>query len=323
MSGFDLGTFKYKPALLATAVCTSVLGWGFMDDARAETFRFENPNDSVVGFTFVFKTRDHDTLLDVARQNGLGFDDMRQANPKVDTWVPGDGTEVVVPTLYVLPDTPRTGIVINRAEKRLYYFPPDNPDEVRIYTISVGKDAMGTPLGNFKVIEKRKDPTWTPGPNVRAAHAARGDILPAQVPPGPDNPLGAYAMRLSDPDYLIHGTSMPWGLGMEVSGGCIRMYPEGIEELYGLVDVKTPVNIIDQPYKVGWRGNDLYLEVQTGEKSVRRKAREVIPESVLNTEGLTIDWEAVERAVEQDTGIPQVVGSRRTPSDGTYLPMIF
>ncbi|EGV28423.1 ErfK/YbiS/YcfS/YnhG family protein [Thiorhodococcus drewsii AZ1] len=314
---------KRNRVWFVSVMCVSLLGWGGSTSALAETFRLENPNDSVVGVPFYFKARNKDTLLDIARQNNLGFDDMRQANPNVDIWVPGDGTEVMVPSLFVLPNVPREGIVINRAEKRLYYYPPEDPSEVRIYTISVGKDAMGTPLGNFKVIQKRKDPTWTPGPNVRAMHAARGDILPPQVPPGPDNPLGRYAMRLSNPDYLIHGTSMPWGLGMEVSGGCIRMYPEGVEELFGLVDVDTPVAIIDQPYKVGWRGNDLYLEVQTGEKSVRQSARSVIPEAVANAEGVEVDWEGVERAVKEDSGVPQVVGHRSSSNNGSYLPMIF
>ncbi|MBK1719608.1 L,D-transpeptidase family protein [Thiocystis violacea] len=321
MNGIDLG--GRGRSWLATAVCASLLGWGAIEDARAETFRLENAGDSVVGVPFYFTARAKDTLLDIARQNNLGYADMRQANPKVDMWVPGEGTEVMVPSFFVLPNVPREGIVINRAEKRLYYYPPNNPNEVRIYTISVGKDAMGTPLGSFKIIEKRKDPIWTPGPNVRASHAAHGDILPAQVPPGPDNPLGRYAMRLSNPDYLIHGTSMPWGLGMEVSGGCIRMYPEGVEELFGLASVDTPVAIIDQAYKVGWLGNDLYLEVQTGEKSERKSARGAIPESVANAEGVVIDWKAVEQAVEEDSGVPQLVGHRSQSAQGSYLPMIF
>lgn len=321
MRGLDLG--RWSRAWLATLVGASLLGLGGATGAQAETFRLDNPNDSVVGAPFYFKARAKDTLLDIARQNNLGYADMRQANPKVDMWVPGAGTEVMVPAIFVLPNVPHEGIVINRAEKRLYYFPPDRPDEVRIYTISVGKDAMGTPLGTFKVIEKRENPVWTPGPNVRAMHAARGDILPATVPPGPDNPLGRYAMRLSNPDYLIHGTSMPWGIGMEVSGGCIRMYPEGVEELFPMVGLDTPVAIIDQPYKVGWRGNDLYLEVQTGEKSVRQSARSVIPEGIANAADVEIDWGLVERAVKEDTGIPQVVGHRLGSGSGSYLPMIF
>ncbi len=321
MSSLDLG--RRPRTWLASLLGVSLFGLGVAGGARAETFHLDNPNDSVVGAPFYFTARAKDTLLDIARQNNLGYEDMRQANPNVDMWVPGEGTQVMVPTIFVLPNVPREGIVINRAEKRLYYFPPDSPNEVRIYTISVGKDAMGTPLGSFKVIEKRENPVWTPGPNVRASHAAYGDILPAQVPPGPDNPLGRYAMRLSNPDYLIHGTSMPWGIGMEVSGGCIRMYPEGVEELYPNVGINTPVAIIDQPYKLGWRGDDLYLEVQTGEKSELRSARAVIPEEIANAEGVVIDWALVERAVEEDTGIPQVVGSRRGSSQGAYLPMIF
>ncbi|NEX19186.1 L,D-transpeptidase family protein [Thiorhodococcus mannitoliphagus] len=321
MSGLNLGK---RRTWLATFIGASLIGWGALNSARAETFRLDNPGDSVVGVTFYFKARQKDTLLDIARQNNLGYDDMRQANPKVDMWVPGADTEILVPAMFVLPDSaPREGIVINRAEKRLYYYPPDKPNEVRIYTISVGKDAMGTPLGSFDVIQKRENPTWTPGPNVRAAHEAYGDILPAVVPPGPDNPLGRYAIRLSRPDYLIHGTSQPWGIGMEVSGGCIRMYPEGVEELYPMVELKTPVNIIDQPYKVGWRGSDLYLEVQTGEKSERKAARQVIPDAIANDPEVVIDWGLVEQVVEADTGIPQVVGHRRGSQSASYLPMIF
>ncbi|MBK1641791.1 hypothetical protein CKO12_07905 [Chromatium okenii] len=312
---------------LGLAVLLSVMGWSGnwtgIAPVQAETFQLDNPRDSVVGFPFYFTARGKDTLMDIARQNNLGFADMRQANPKADMWVPGEGTEVLVPTFYVLPNVPHVGIIINRAEKRLYYFPPERPNEVQIFAISVGRDAMGTPLGSFKIIEKKKDPIWTPGPNVRASHAARGDILPAQVPPGPDNPLGRFAMRLSNPDYLIHGTSMPWGMGMEVSGGCIRMYPEGVEKLFGQVSIDTPVAIVDQPYKIGWRGDELYLEVQLGEKSIRKSARSVIPETLQHGEGVVIDWPSVERAVKEDTGVPQVIGRRNHSGDGSYLPMIF
>ncbi|WP_242445435.1 L,D-transpeptidase family protein [Chromatium okenii] len=320
MRGFD--SIKRQRGWLVLALGALLLQWNVGREAQAETFRLENPNDTVVGFPFYFTARSKDTLMDIARQNNLGYADMRQANPKVDMWVPGEGAEVLVPSFYVLPNVPHVGIIINRAEKRLYYFPPGQASEVQIFAISVGRDAMGTPLGSFKIIEKKKDPIWTPGPNVRASHAARGDILPAQVMPGPENPLGRFAMRLSNPDYLIHGTSMPWGMGMEVSGGCIRMYPEGVEKLFGQVSVDTPVAIIDQPYKLGWRGDELYLEVQTGEKSIKRSARAVIS-GWSQAEGAVIDWAAAERAVKEDTGVPQVVGRRSHSGDKSYLPMIF
>jgi L,D-transpeptidase ErfK/SrfK len=299
------------------------LGMSAIGTVHAETYRLQNPGDSVIGFPFYFTTRGGDTLLDVARHNNQGWDDMRQANPKVDMWLPGDGTEVMVPTFYVLPNGPRTGLIMNRAEKRLYYYPPDNPDEIRTYAISIGREGWDTPLGTFSIVEKTKDPTWTPPASVRADYLSRGKVLPAVVPPGPDNPLGNHAMRLSARSYLIHGTNKPWGLGMRSSAGCIRMYPEGVEELFGLVSVDTQVTIVDQPYKLGWLGNDLYLEVHLDEDATAKGAHSVIPESVANAEGLVIDWSAVEKALRENTGVPQVVGSRRSPSDGSYLPMIF
>jgi L,D-transpeptidase ErfK/SrfK len=130
-------------------------------------------------------------------------------------------------------------------------------------------------------------------------------------------------MRLSERSYLIHGTNKPWGLGMRSSAGCIRMYPEGVKELFGLVSVDTQVTIVDQPYKLGWLGNDLYLEVHIPENGVGKSARSVIPDSVASAEGLVIDWTAVEKAIRENTGVPQVVGSRRSSTSGAYLPMIF
>jgi L,D-transpeptidase ErfK/SrfK len=299
------------------------LGHGWAPAVQADTFRLAHPGDSVIGVPFYVKSRNHDTLLDIGRQNQLGYQDMDQANPKVDIWVPGDGSDVLIPTFFVLPNTPRRGLVLNRPEMRLYYYPPDNPDEIQSYPISIGREGWSTPLGTFSITKKVKDPTWTPPASIRAEHAANGDILPAVVPAGPDNPLGQFAMRLSVPGYLIHGTNKPWGLGMQVSHGCIRMNNEGIEELFPQVSEGTVVTIVDQPYKLGWLGNDLYLEVHIDNESKRKAARSVVPESVANADGLTMDWQAVERAVKENTGLPQLVGSRRSSADRLHLDMIF
>ena len=307
--------------MMALVACVGV--GALMGAARAETYKLQDPGDSVIGFPFYFTARGGDTLLDVARHNNQGWDDMRQANPKLDMWLPGEGSEVLVPTFYVLPNAPRTGLVMNRAEKRLYYYPPENPSEVRTYAISIGREGWDTPIGTFSIVEKIKNPTWTPPASVRADYLSRGKVLPPVVPAGPDNPLGDHAMRLSERSYLIHGTNKPWGLGMEVSRGCIRMYPEGVEELFGLVSVDTQVNIVDEPYKLGWLGKDLYLEVHLDEDATPKGARSVIPETVANADGLVIDWAAVEKAIRENTGVPQVVGSRRSSSGGAYLPMIF
>ncbi|NCA68870.1 MAG: hypothetical protein EOM91_01980 [Sphingobacteriia bacterium] len=319
----DSDVLKRNRAKWAGIAILACLGAQVMGAAQAETYRLQNPSDSVIGFPFFFTARGGDTLLDIARHNNQGWDDMRQANPKVDMWLPGNGTEVLVPTFYVLPNTPREGLVMNRAEKRLYYYPPDNPSEVRTYAISIGREGWDTPLGTFSIVEKVKDPTWTPPASVRADYLSRGKVLPAVVPPGDDNPLGSHAMRLSARSYLIHGTNKPWGLGMRSSAGCIRMYPEGVEELFGLVDVSTQVTIVDEPYKLGWLGNDLYLEVHIDESQTPKSAGSVIPESVATAEGLVIDWAAVEKAISENAGVPQLVGSRRAPTEGAYLPMIF
>jgi|PlaIllAssembly_1097288.scaffolds.fasta_scaffold04455_4 L,D-transpeptidase ErfK/SrfK len=307
--------------------CATLVGLGLaigaQSDVRAETFRLAHPGDSVIGAPFYVKTRKKDTLLDFARQNNQGYDDMNKANPRVDMWLPGEGSEALIPSFWVLPNIPRSGIVLNRAEKRLYYFPPEDPDRIETYAISVGKDGWETPLGTYSIIEKKKDPTWTPPESVRQSHAEYGDILPPVVPAGPDNPLGQYAMRLSNPSYLIHGTNKPWGMGLPVSSGCIRMQPEGIEDLFGKVETGTQVTIVDQPYKLGWLGDDLYLEVHIDKEEKRQSPRSVIPESVASAEGLTIDWKAVERAVSENTGLPQLVGSRRSSAERLHLDMIF
>ncbi len=288
----------------------------------AESFRLLHDGDSVIGSAFYVKTRQQDTLLDIGRHNGLGYDDMSEANPGVDMWVPGADKEVLVPTRYVLPKAPRRGIVLNLSEKRLYYFPPDVKGVVYTYPISIGREGWSTPVGSFHIATKIKDPTWTPPASIRKEHAEAGDPLPAVVPAGPDNPLGQYAMRLSIPSYLIHGTNKPWGVGMQVSHGCIRMYPEDIANLFPAVDVKTSVTIVRQPYKLGWLGDELYLEVHTS-SGKEPDASTLVPGSVANAQGVVVDWDAVREAQNEKTGLPLLVGSRQGSSNWHHLDMIF
>jgi len=172
--------------------------------------------------------RYEDTIPDIARRFNLGFDEVARANPGVDPWLPGEGTRIILPTQFVLPDAPPEGIVINVAALRFFYFPKPDKDGQRVvitYPIGIGKVGWATPIGKTKVVSKRKDPYWTPPASVRKEHAAEGDPLPARVPPGPDNPLGNRAMNLGWPSYLIHGTNKPAGVGLRASHGCIRMYP--------------------------------------------------------------------------------------------------
>jgi L,D-transpeptidase ErfK/SrfK len=233
---------------------------------RATSYEITSPGQRVFGEDQSVQTVYEDTLYDLARQYSLGSEELIRVNPKIDPWIPGADKTVFIPGRHILPTGPHTGIVINIAEHRLYYYPKPQrhmPQQVITYPISIGKMDWRTPLGLTHVIAKQKDPWWHPTKSVRDEHAKDGDILPAAVPPGPDNPLGTRAMRLAagNGTYLIHGTNNPIAVGLAVTHGCIRMYPEDVEALYPRVPVGTEVRIINEPVKVAWVNGELLVEV--------------------------------------------------------------
>jgi L,D-transpeptidase ErfK/SrfK len=226
-------------------------------------FVLESPEQTVIGEPQIVFTTEENTFSDLARQYGLGYDELVEANPDVDPWLPGEGTLVVLPTQYVLPNVPREGIVLNIASKRLFYFPPveaDQPQAVMTYPIGIGRVGWQTPLGTSSVISKARDPSWYVPASVRSEHEELGDPLPAVVPPGPDNPLGRHVLKLDIPGYLIHGTNQPYGVGMRVSHGCVRLYPENIELLYDLIELGESVTIINEPFLAGTQDGQIYFE---------------------------------------------------------------
>ena len=274
----------------------------------------------LVGEEAAVAAQSDDTLIDIARRHSLGYEEIVNANATVDPWLPGEGTLVRLPLRRVLPDAPREGIVVNLPEHRLYYFPPAKPGEPRVvvsYPVSVGKMDWSTPLGLTKVAAKIKDPPWYPPESVREEHAARGDLLPKMVPAGPDNPLGQFAMRLAIPggSYLIHGTNKPAGVGMQVTHGCMRLYPEHIDELFHLVAVDTPVRIVNQPHKVGWSGGRLFVEVhpplEATSSAVVAPDRSSLARLVANAVRVRpagpVTWTRAETAFDAADGIPVAV----------------
>lgn len=286
--------------------------------SHAATFDLPPADEAVIGASGETKARYTDTLIDIARQHGLGFNEIRHANPSVDPWLPGEGAQVILPTRFILPDAPREGVVINVAEMRLYYYPSTIKDErpqVVSYPISIGRGDWETPLITTSLTAKVKDPSWHPPESVRKEHAADGDPLPKIVPPGPDNPLGGYALRLGLPSYLIHGTNKPFGIGMQVTHGCIRLYPEDIEALFAAVPVGAPVRIINQPYKAGWHDGELFLEVHaplSGSVEVEpaQNITPVVGQVIAATQGrpgYPVDWEKVRTVVREHAGIPVAV----------------
>jgi len=236
--------------------------------------RFEiGPDSDVVGEVQVIRARYEDTFVDIARAYDLGYDELVQANPGVDPWLPGAGTRIVLPTQFILPDAPREGIVLNIGTKRIFYYPTVAAGEspvVVTHPVGIGREGWGTPIGSTTVVSKVKDPVWTVPASIRKEHAEAGDPLPARVPAGPDNPLGAYALRLGFPSYLIHGTNKPSGIGMRVSHGCVQLFPEDIESLFGQVAVGTRVRIVNEPQLIGWHSGNLYLEVHPPLEDDRR-----------------------------------------------------
>jgi len=229
----------------------------------ANHFVLETEAQSIVGVPQIVFTTSNDTLSDLARAYGLGYDELLAANPGIDPWLPGENTPVLLPTQFIIPDVPREGIVLNIASKRLFYFPavPDGqPAIVQTYPIGIGRVGWETPLGVTAVVAKAKDPHWYVPLSVRQERAELGDPLPSVIPPGPENPLGHRVLKLEMPGYLIHGTNQPYGVGMRVSHGCVRLYPENIEHLYELVEIGESVAIINEPFLMAQLDGEIYME---------------------------------------------------------------
>jgi L,D-transpeptidase ErfK/SrfK len=296
--------------------------------ALATVFELPSGEAALLGREERVITQFEDTLYEIARRFSLGSEEMVRVNPGIDPWLPGAGKEVVIPGQRVLPPGPRDGIVINLPEHRLYYFPPaktGTPQRVYTWPISIGKMDWRTPLGTTKITDKRTNPTWYPPASVRAEHAARGEPLPAAVPPGPDNPLGAHAMRLGLPGgaYLIHGTNNPIAVGMAVTHGCIRMYPEDIAELFPLVKVGTAVHLINEPVKVAFVDEQLVLEAhppvdaqgQTLEPDLT--ILEGFLETALRDSLVAIHWDKARNELGQARGMPSIIGLSASEAPAT------
>jgi len=293
-------------------------------DVSADTYRFR-VGDEVVGNVGVYVLKENDNFLALAQKLRVGFNELVEANRGIDPWIPRAGERIIIPTRYVLPNVKQSGVVVNLAELRLYYFHPAvagiDTRVVSTYPISVGKsDQWGTPLAQTKIIGKRAKPNWYPPKSIRAEHEAKNDPLPAVVAAGPDNPLGDYALRLGLTGYLIHGTNVPEGIGMRVTHGCIRMHPAGIEQLFSEVSVNTEVQIINQPYKVGWLNNKLYIEshaeIEEYQKAASKNLTQFVQAVVKQTSGqeayqVAINWEEGYLQARNKHGIPIPIAHRQ------------
>jgi len=306
-----------KPLLLASL--TAALWVASQGVAPAAIYELPDNGDTLLGSNQTIQAVYEDTLSDLARRFGLGFEEMVRVNPGVDPWLPGAGTKILVPGERILPPGPRVGIVVNLPEHRLYYFPKRAKGQKAIvitFPVSVGKMDWRTPMGTTKIVQKIKDPPWYPPESVRAEHLANHDPLPAVVPPGPDNPLGAFAMRLGIPggSYLIHGTNNPLAVGMAVTHGCLRLYPEDIQSLFAVVPVGTPVTLINEPIKIAWVDGRLYAEIhppvnsegQSYEPDANEFAHQL--DTVLGSTTAAINWDVALAELKAARGMPVLIG---------------
>ena len=254
---------KICTLLVSSLLSTMVVGNSYATTYSLPHLKGDRVVASSTGETVTITVEQDQTLLDIAKRFNLGQTEIVTINPGLDRWLIKKGTVVRLPNRRILPDSPHEGITLNVAEYRMYYYPADQPGTVRSYAHGVGRQDWKTPLGKTSIIKKVKDPAWHPPESIRREHAANGDPLPEIVPPGPHNPLGAYALYLNLPgDYRIHGTDIDkiFGIGMQITHGCVRMYPEDIGALFQSVSVGTSVYIVKQPVKVAWLNNVLYVE---------------------------------------------------------------
>lgn len=240
---------------------------------------------------------------------------MKGANRHLNPYGLKDGSEVVIPSRFILPKV-RGGIVVNFAELRLYYFPANNPNIVYTFPVSVGREKWRTPTLETHIVRKKEDPTWHVPQSIREASKLKtGKALPATIAPGPNNPLGHYAMYLGKPGYLIHGNNAPNSIGTYASSGCIRLFNKDIEQLFSLTPINTPVHIIHHAHKAGWRANTLYLAVHPS-MALEEESNHLNQHSLTralnktNHANAAINWHRVTQIAREHKGIPIAVAKR-------------
>lgn len=274
-------------------------------------------NSDLVGSNTKIKANAGDDFLKISHRFNINFHEIKEANPSLNPWYISEGKLVIIPQQFILPNLTHVGIIISLSELRLYYFPANNKNKVFTFPIGIGRHSKPTPLGKTKIVAKKKNPTWYVPPSILAEYKSKNKYIPKIVPPGPQNPLGKYALYLGFPSYLIHGTNQNIGVGLRVSSGCIRLHPTNIAELFKIVPVGTEVHIIDEIFKIGKNNNIIYLEV-TKPLRENKKYHQSIEQSIINiknkisnkfsTEDIILNLDKIKQAIIESKGIPIAIG---------------
>ena len=283
--------------------------------------------DDVIGEIMYVTPQRHESLVDLTIRYEMGYEELKWANPGINAWMLSDTTPLVLPTQFILPEGKRSGIVSNIPEMRTYYF-LKGTDKIYVYPVGVGRMDWKTPLGSWSITRKQENPAWYPPESIRKEHAEMGrGILPSVVPAGPDNPLGTRVLRLALPSYLLHGTNEQTGIGMRVTHGCMRFYPQHIEHLYDMVPTNTMVTFLNEPVKYGFLGNDLLMEVHPpleedslSVEGLREKALTQLERFLKPYPDHIVNYDMVNLAVQQQSGVPVNIGQKVASRNHTGAP---
>ena len=315
---------KRSVVLLLIALCISiemtvprlVLAEGDEEEftATVKRYPYRIPDLTVIGNPSWYKVKDKDTLLDIARRSGLGFNELDLLYPHMDAWIPPSGKKIVVPTFWVLPTNQLQQLVINVAELRLYFFDRKS-STVQTYPIGIGDEGWETPLGTFSVTDKRTNPVWYVPLSLQSKYGM------TMMPPGPENPLGEFMMKFSAGAYGVHGTAMPWAVGRLVTHGCIRCYPEHIRILYPQVPIGTKLEIVYEPLKLGQRDGQVFVEAHPDVyQRVEDYTRYALDKLARSPFANLVDRKRFLAAVELQSGVPTNVTN--LPSDDDASKMV-
>jgi L,D-transpeptidase ErfK/SrfK len=320
--------------------------WSEDEFAKRPLYAYPLPHgkDNIIGNLVTYQIQKGDTLLDVGRWFGVTAKEISDANGKIDWWSPPVGKQIILPDEHILPNSPHEGIILNIPEMRIYYYYPSptgsmpknkikkiamsskheghggvTPSVVYTFPVGLGRYDWKTPVGDWRVRGKTHNPTWVVPADIYKEHLERDGEADHVVPGGEDdNPLGHYRIELTLPEYALHGTDVPWGVGMTVSHGCVRLYPEDIERLFDKVKIGTPGMFVYEPVKYGFRGDDIYVEVHE-DLYGRYAGLWAYAVKQAQEQGIAdqIDMQKLEKAVESKTGIPTDISPGASTDDAS------
>lgn len=268
----------------------------------------------IIGKKLLYTVGKHESLRYIGAKFGVSWRQIAEQN-RIDPKAPlREGQVLRIDTRRIVPRQIDNGIVINIPDRTLYYF--RNGEVDRMFAVAVGKPKTlnnsdkrdwHTPTGSFRIVGKVKDPTWRVPLSIQKEMAEQGREVKTVVPPGASNPLGKFALKTSIPGILIHSTNRPESVYGFSSHGCIRVFPEFMEELFNAVSQDTTGEIVYEPVKItALEGGRVYLEVHRDiynryanlDEQVKGIAQEYRVEEL-------IDWNKVRRVLKRMKGVPE------------------